>query len=54
VALDAGPPYYDDAGTCPGTCASPNDIGCLHWFRSNVCASGDLCCVLGAVDGGGD
>jgi hypothetical protein len=51
---DGGPPYYDDAGSCPGTCSTPADIGCPNWYRTNVCAFGDLCCVLdaGTSDGG--
>jgi hypothetical protein len=51
--LDAhsGPPYFDDAGSCPSnTCASPDDIGCASWFRSSQCPPGDLCCVI--PDGG--
>jgi hypothetical protein len=51
LPADAGPPYYDDAGSCPGSCSSPDDIGCTNWFRSTVCAGGDLCCVPGTDAG---
>ena len=45
LAADAGPPYADDAGSCPGMCASPDDIACPGgWYRASGCASGDLCC----------
>jgi hypothetical protein len=56
LAPDAGPLYFNEAGSCPspGFCASPDDIGCLSWFRSNVCAGGDLCCVPSGLDAGGD
>jgi hypothetical protein len=47
LAPDGGPPYYDDAGTCPGICASPDDIGCANWYRG--CQSGTLCCVMSAA-----
>lgn len=53
LAPDGEPPYYDDAGTCPGTCASPDDIGCPTWYRSNACSNGTLCCDLKAsIDAG--
>lgn len=52
---DGGPPYLGDGGSCPGLCASPDDIGCpgLRWYRTNVCALNNLCCG-GALDGGTD
>jgi len=49
LAADAGPPYYDDAGTCPGECASPDDIACSNWYRSTTCVAGSLCCVAGPL-----
>jgi hypothetical protein len=42
---DGGYPYYDDAGSCPGTCSTPADIGCSNWYRSSACAGSLLCCV---------
>ena len=51
LAPTGDPPYYDDAGSCPGFCASPDDIGCPHWYRG--CANGTLCCVL-STDAGTD
>jgi hypothetical protein len=51
---DGGPPYLGDGGSCPGLCASPDDIGCPGtWYRTNVCALNDLCCG-GPLDGGTD
>jgi hypothetical protein len=66
LAADSGPPFYDDAGSCPGSlCASPDDVGCgtvpgspisASWYRSKICDVGDLCCVVterdAAVDAG--
>jgi hypothetical protein len=54
IPADAGPPYFDDAGSCPGMCAAPDDIGCSQWFRSSVCAGGDLCCILSHDAAAGD
>jgi hypothetical protein len=44
---DSGVATYGDGGTCPGECASPDDIACKQWSRvaSGVCGVGDLCCT---------
>ncbi len=54
LAADSGPPFYDDAGSCPGGCSSPDDIACSTWYRTSACATGDLCCVNAGPGTGGD